>query len=194
MLHIVVKAKELFDETTNTFITLEKDQPLALEHSLVSISKWEAKYHKPFIPADENEKKTLEELKYYVECMTITQNVNPKTYDALTNEDYKQITDYIADKHTATFFGDELEEDERNAKYKKKKIITSELIYYWMISCHIDIKCEKWHLNNLLTLIKVCQKKNEAQNAATNKKKGYNRDLAQRYAAINAKRMKQSGK
>ena len=189
MLQIVVKAGELFDQRTQTFITLDKDQTLTLEHSLVSISKWEAKYHKPFIPANENEQKTLEELKYYVKCMTLTQNVNPNVYDALTNENYKQITEYIADKHTATFFSDEKQEGGGPPSFRKK-IVTSELIYYWMIALEIDIKCEKWHLNRLLTLIKICQKKNEAQASKNNKKKGFDRNLAQKYAAINAARQR----
>ena len=193
-LRLVIQGKEFWNEQTNEFV-YPNQTTLIMEHSLVSISKWESKYHKPFIPVDENQKMTLEELKYYAECMTITQNVDPSVYDALTNDNYNQIKDYIDDKMSATFFGDEPEGAKATYRnpYAKKQIITSELIYYWMVALEIDFKCEKWHLNRLLNLIKICQKKNEAAQAKSSGKHPNRASLASRYAAINARRRQKTG-
>ncbi len=194
MLRLIIKGDECWNEQLEEFV-YPNQTVLMMEHSLVSVSKWESKYHKPFIPVDETQKMTMEELKYYAECMTITQNVNPDVYDALTVDDYKQISDYIDDKMSATFFGDELDSSmptQRNP-YTKKQIITSELIYYWMVSFQIDFKCEKWHLNRLLNLIKICQKKNEAAQAKSSGKHPNRANLASKYAAINARRRQKTG-
>lgn len=170
MLLVTVPATELYDEVTEQFINT-KEQTLQLEHSLVSISKWEATWRKPFLSKGD---KTDEELMDYVKCMTITQNVSPETYLCLSESNYDRIKAYIEAPMTATTFS-----KEENNKTNREKI-TSEIIYYWMIALNIPMKCEKWHLNRLLTLIRVCSIKNAP------KKKRSGAELSRRHAAINA--------
>lgn len=174
MLQIIIPDVEMFDEQSQSFFTL-KGQTLQLEHSLVSLSKWESKWCKPFLS---KETKTLEETKDYIRCMTITQNVDPEIYNRLSNSNIEDINDYIDAPMTATTFNN------RNQS-SSKEIITSELIYYWMISFNIPMECQKWHLNRLLTLIRVCNIKN------TPPKKMGKRDIASQYASLNAARRKQ---
>lgn len=140
---------EGWDEKKQEFI-VPKTQVLQLEHSLVSLSKWESKWHKPFLSLEE---KTVEETLDYIRCMTITQNVKPEIYNFLTNENLKQINDYIDDPMTATTFSD-------GNQRPSREIITSEIIYHWMVSFNIPFECQKWHLNKLLAFIKVCCNKN----------------------------------
>jgi hypothetical protein len=175
MLQITIPALELFDEAKNEFVTT-KEQTLQLEHSLVSLSKWEPKWCKPFLSKQD---KTPEELLDYVKCMTITQNVDPDTYRFLTNDNLRQINSYIEAPMTATTFS-----DDKNGK-KNREIVTAELIYYWMIALNIPFECQKWHLNRLLTLVKVCNIKNQPP------KKMSKKELMNRNAALNAARRKQ---
>lgn len=172
MLTITIPARELFDEETQTFFTTKK-QTLVLEHSLVSLSKWESKWHKPFLTNDE---KTLEETIDYIKCMTITQNVDPTVYNFLSQFNVQEINNYIQNPMTATTFNND------NQKGRAKEVITSELIYYWMITLNIPMECQKWHLNRLLTLVRICNVKN------TPPKKMSKRDVASRYASLNAAR------
>lgn len=153
MLQITVPAAEYFDERTEEFINV-KAYTLQLEHSLISISKWEAKWHKPFIGKEE---KTEEETRDYIRCMTITQNVDPIVYLAIPNSEIQRIKEYINDPMTATWFND------RDKRAPSRKVITSEVVYYWMISQNIPIECEKWHFNRLMTLIRVCSEKSQPQ-------------------------------
>lgn len=152
MLQLILPPAEGWDETREEFVTLEKEQKLTLEHSLVSLSKWESKWHKPFLT---KEVKTIEETIDYIRCMTITQNVDPAVYDRIQNEHIDQINEYIEDSMTATWF-----REDKN-KVPNREIITSERIYYWMIALNIPVKFEKWHLNRLLTLIRVCNEENK---------------------------------
>lgn len=174
MLRITVPDTEFWDESRQEFLEV-KGQTLQLEHSLVSISKWESKWCKPFLS---KENKTLEEILDYVKCMTITQNVDPNVYLALTNENIKEINEYIDAPMTATTFY----EEKKTAK--SREILTSELIYYWMISLQIPVEFQKWHLNRLLTLIKVCNIKNAPP------KKMSQREIMSRNTALNAARRK----
>lgn len=174
MLTITVPAREFFDEQNNTFFST-KEQTLQLEHSLVSLSKWESKWCKPFLSKDE---KTMEQTIDYIKCMTITQNVDPNVYNMLTKSNIDDINNYIGAPMTATTFNNQQSKS-------NNEVTTSELIYYWMISFNIPMECQKWHLNRLLTLIRVCNVKN------TPPKKMSRRDVASRYAAINASRKKQ---
>lgn len=176
MLQITVPGTELYDETANVFITV-KDQTLTLEHSLVSLSKWEAKWCKPFLSKDGL---TTEQTIDYIRCMTITQNVPTITYSLITEENIKAVENYINAPMTATWFS----EEKRGGK-ASGETVTAELIYYWMIALQIPMKCEKWHLNRLLTLVRVCNIKN-----APPKKMG-KRAAMSRNAAINAARRKQ---
>lgn len=149
MLKIVVPSAELFDERTSTFITIQ-GRELQLEHSLVSVSKWESKWKKPFLG---DKPKTREETIDYVRCMTITQNVDPNVYLGLTDENIQAVNSYIDDPMTATTF--------KNTRKSNRQIITSEIIYYWMVALGIPMECQKWHLNRLLTLVRVCDEKNQ---------------------------------
>lgn len=175
MLTITIPAVEMYDEETEMFIS-SKEQTLQLQHSLVSLSKWESKWCKAFLSKEE---KTLEETIDYIKCMTITQNVDPNVYNALTQSNIDEINKYIGAPMTATTFYDD------NQKGRNKEIITSELIYYWMISLNIPMECQKWHLNRLLTLIRVCNVKNAPA------KKYSKGDMTRRYASLNAARRKQ---
>lgn len=181
MLQITIPAdiREEFNEETNEFIytIVSKEQTLKMEHSLVSLSKWESKYCKPFLSKQE---KTNEELLDYIKFMTITQNVKDDTYERLlrTSEAIDEINKYIDAPMTATKFV------ESSSKSNGEQI-TAELIYYWMISLQIPPDYDKWHLNRLLTLIKVCNIKNQPP------KKMTSRDINARNAALNAARRKQ---
>lgn len=177
MLQIVVPETEFFDERTQTFVTTKK-QVLRLEHSLVSISKWESKWKKPFLEKSNN--RSNEETIDYIRCMTITQNVDPLVYNGLTRENYDSIARYIDDSMTATTFSDK-------SKSPSREIVTSELIYYWMIAAGIPLECEKWHLNRLLTLIRICGIKNQPP------KKRNRRDIMRRNSSLNASRRARLG-
>ena len=150
MLQITIPECEFFDEGTETFVHMD-EKTIQLEHSLVSLSKWESKWHKPFLG---REPKTEEETIDYVRCMTITHNVSPLIYQRLTPEHYKQINDYIEDSMTATWFS-----KDSNSR-SSREVVTAEIIYFWMVTYGIPFECEKWHLNRLLTLIRVCDRKN----------------------------------
>lgn len=153
MLTLNIEKKELFNDKTGEFETVDPAS-LCLEHSLVSLSKWESKWHKSFL---NTENKSEEELIDYVKCMTLSQNVNPKIYSTLSIDNIKKINSYISDSMTATSFSEIRQEGSRPSK---KEIITSELIYYWLVAYQIPFECQKWHLNRLLTLIKICSIKN----------------------------------
>jgi len=175
MLQITIPAVELWDERKQEFVTT-KEQTLSLEHSLVSLSKWESRWCKPFLTKQE---KTFEETLDYIKFMTITQNVDPEIYRYLTNENINEINRYIEAPMTAAYFS-----DEKNSKTNREQI-TAELIYYWMIALNIPFECQKWHLNRLLTLIKVCNIKNQPP------KKRSKKEIMSRNAALNAARRKQ---
>ncbi len=184
-LSITIQPKELFDEENNRFINV-KETHLVLEHSLISISKWESKYKKPFLV--EGSMSNPEEILYYIKCMTVSpQNVDDVTYTCLTENDIKEIVAYINDSMTATWFG----EDKNPKKSRKKEILTSEVIYWQMVALQIPWECQKWHLNRLLTLIRVCAAKNEEQYG--DKPKMSKADLLKRNAALNAQRRAKLG-
>ena len=154
MLPIHIKEEELFDESTKQFIRV-KEENLKLEHSLISISKWEERWRKPFLT---NKPKTKEELDSYISCMSITNEIGNETIRRISYKDMQRISDYIEAKLTATWFS-KVEEH----KHKTNEQVTSELIYYWMFSYGIPKECEKWHLSRLLTLIEIYQVKNEPE-------------------------------
>lgn len=175
MLEITIPATEMWDERNEEFITT-KEQTLRLEHSLVSLSKWESKWCKPFLSKTN---KTDEEIIDYVKCMTLTQNVHDEVYRCLTDDNIRKIYEYIDAPMTATWFHEE------KTKGISREQTTSELIYYWMIALNIPFECQKWHLNRLLTLIRVCNIKNQSP------KKMSKRDIMSRNAALNAARRNQ---
>ena len=149
---ITIPGQEIFvppDRFLNT-----PEVTIKIEHSLVAIAKWEAKWHVPFL--DPNSEKTNEMMIDYIRCMTISPGkVDDKVYYLLTKDKVNTITEYIQNPMTATWF-----KEEKNAS-KSREVITSELIYYWMVALQIPFECQKWHLNRLLTLIRVCNAKNE---------------------------------
>lgn len=176
MLKIVVPESEVYNEETNEFLYV-KETVLCLEHSLVSISKWESKWKKPFLGSEE---KTTEEILDYVKCMTITQNVPEIVYSCLTKDNKDAIGAYIQDSYTATWFND-------YGGKKSSEVVTSELIYYWMIASQVPFECQKWHLNRLLTLIKICGIKNDPKGS---KKMSRNAVMRQNAALNKARRAK----
>ena len=174
MLRVNIPASEYYDETQNLFVET-KEFMLSLEHSLVSLSKWEEKWQKPFLTKTP---KSYEETTDYIKCMTITQNVPDSVYLAIPKSVLDEISNYIENPMTATTFTNQRGSADRS-------IITAEIIYYQMIALQIPFECQKWHLNKLLTLIKVCNIKNEPP------KKYGKKDLNSYNKALNAARQKQ---
>jgi hypothetical protein len=167
---------EYYNDETKEFGT--EDYILELEHSLVSLSKWESFFEKPFLS---DVAKTTEETVWYVMAMVLTPNVPPEVYEKLTEENLEAINVYINSKQTATWFAS------KATKPGAKEVITSEIIYYWMITLNIEKSFEHWHLNRLFALIKVCNEKNAP------KKKMTRAEIAQRNRELNAQRKAQLG-
>jgi len=176
MLTITVPGAEYYNPQTEEFV-YTKDQTLTLEHSLVSLSRWESKWNIAFLS---KEPKTNEQLLDYIKFMTLTQNVSPEVYTRLTPKNFQEINEYIDLPMTATTFSD-------NQTSRNKEIITAEIIYYWMIAQNIPFECQKWHLNRLLALIKVCSIKN------TPPKKMSRSEILNRNRSLNASRRKALG-
>lgn len=183
MLEITIPANESeeWDESKEEFVyrQISKEQTLQLEHSLLSLSKWESKWHKPFLDNLEKGKLSLEETLSYIECMTLTKNVDSNVYSRITKENIDKIASYISDPMTATTF------PKSHTRQRNNEILTSEIIYFYMLSYSIPIEFEKRHLNHLLTLIRVCGVKNQPE-----KKMGRG-EIMRRNAALNAARRKQ---
>ena len=174
MLTITIPSYELFNDVTQEFIS-EDERVIQLEHSLLSISEWESRWNKPFLS---NMEKTSNEIIDYVRCMTLTEGVPETAYLYIDNEQYKLINDYIAAPMTATTIS------EPPGKVSRE-IMTSELLYYYMIAANIPFECERWHLDRLLTLIRICSIKSQPE-----KKRPMN-EVMKSNAALNAARKKQ---
>jgi len=174
VLTITIPHLELFDDETNTFVN-SPEVVLELEHSLVSLSKWESEFEKPFLSSEE---KTTEETLGYIQAMTLTPNVPPEIYRRLSNENMDEINKYIGAKMSATWFND------KHVKQasRSREVITAEILYYQMIQFQIPLEWENRHLNRLFTLIKVCSNKNAPE------KKMNTRDMVAERNRINAER------
>lgn len=174
MLTITIAAVEQFDEINQEFVN-SKEQKLQLEHSLVSLSKWESKWCKPFLSKTE---KTTEESIDYIRCMTVTQNVDSNVYNFITQKNIREVSEYIEAPMTATVINNQ-------GTSKNRETITAEIIYYWMVALNIPFECQKWHLNRLLTLINVTNIKSQPP-----KKMGRQATMS-RNASLNAARRRQ---
>lgn len=178
MLQLRIPEREFFNEVTEEFVKT-KEVTLQLEHSLISVAKWEAKWEKPFLSEDD---KTNEQMRDYIRCMTINQNVDHDVYNHLPKSVINQVNEYIERPMSATWF-----REERNPM--NREIVTAEIIYYWMIANNIPFECQKWHLNRLLTLIRVCSIKNAPPKKMSAREiRNQNRELnKQRRARLNSK-------
>ncbi len=181
MLSIVIPGFETFDDSTQTF-GQQEGVTLKLEHSLVSVSKWESSLKKPFL---DNKEKTDQDVIEYIKCMTLNpEEVEPHHYTRLSAENFSAINEYINDKATATWFNDRQQE---GAARFSREIVTAELIYYWMVALTIPKEMETWHLNRLMTLIKVANEKNKPQ------KKMSPQQIMARNKQLNAQRQQAMG-
>lgn len=173
MLGITIPGGELWDPVKEKFIATP-EETLQLEHSLVSISKWEAITKKAFLGKDQ---KTREETILYVKCMTVSPVADDKSYEALTAQNFKAISDYIDDSMTATVFNEAPGMSRNSGEF-----VTSELVYYWMVALTIPPEYQYWHFNRLITLIRIANLKNQTG------KKENKRDAIARRRAMNAER------
>jgi hypothetical protein len=178
MLRIIIEGDESFNEETNTFETIN-DVVLDLEHSLISLSKWESKYQKPFLSSQQ---KSSEEIFGYLKAMVITPDVDPGVLYRCTQKDINKIQEYIDSSQSATTFGSMPE------RRGPGEVITSELIYYWIVSFNIPFDCQHWHLNRLFSLIRICNIKNSKGG-----KKLSRNDIAVRNRELNDKRRAELG-
>lgn len=180
MIEITVPAQhhELFDEEKEEFLPPIniKETKLQLEHSLIALKKWEQKWHKPFLSESD---KTYEEMSDYVRCMTLTHGVDPEVYRWIPASEVNRVIDYIKDPMTATWFKNN---NLVGAQKNSREVVTAEIIYYWMIALQIPVEFQKWHLNQLLTLIKVVNIKNSKPEKVDPK------TAAQQRAALNKAR------
>lgn len=189
MLLLELTPVECFDERNDVFyyaypwdktkpVTADQIFKIQLEHSLLSLSRWEEKWKVPFLVKEPE--KSIEQVLDYIRFMTLTKNVPSGVYNSFTQDQVDKIVSYIEDPHTATWFS---ERGGQNAPGGKERIITAEIIYYWMIANNIPWDpCERWHLNKLLTLIRVCSIEN------TPKKKQSKAEIANEYRQIKAAR------
>ena len=178
MLYLKIPAVEGYDEEKSEFVQLKPPVTLQLEHSLIAISKWEAKYHKPFL--DSNRKLTSNEIMYYIKCMTVNKNIPLEVYSRLTAKHLKIIKEYMDDRHSATI----LSTPKKGSRLGSQ---TSEEIYYSMFYYGLPIDCAKWHINNLMAVLDVANRKN------TPVKKMTAAELNSFYSDLNAKRCAELG-
>lgn len=182
MLEIIVPEQhyEFFDEEKEEFLNVDiKETKIQLEHSLISLKKWEQKWHKPFLKKNDSDVLSNEELIDYVRCMTLSHGIDAEIYNWIPKIILEEIAEYIKDPMTATWFRDDAM---IGAQKNSREVITAEIIYYWMISLNIPVEFQKWHLNQLLTLIKVVNIKNGKP------KKEDPKTAARKRAVLNAKR------
>lgn len=179
MLIVTVPGDEVYNEETSEFSTVG-DFELHLEHSLISLSKWESKFQKPFLA---NDKKSSEEILWYINAMILDPIYPEDLWLRLTHKNLEEINTYIDSKQSATTFGTMPEATNK----RRGEVITSELIYYWMIAFNIPFEAERWHLNRLFSLIRICNIKQSKP------KKMSRHEVALRTRELNAQRKAQLG-
>lgn len=184
MLTITVPGVESFNDETEEFVTTD-DTELHLEHSLVSLSKWESKWEKPFLTGDT---KSTEEVLDYFNCMSIDGKIPEEVLARITDENIKAINEYIEAKMTATWF-----REVPGARPGAREVITAEIIYHWITALQLDWECQFWHLNRLITLVKTINEKNKAA-SDTKKKAPTSSDLANRRALMEQRRAAAGGR
>lgn len=175
MLKLIINQQDYYDELTSEFVKLE-GHTIELEHSLLSLSKWESIYQVPFLGP---ETKTSEQIMTYIKCMILTPNVDESIFQHFTQEDLDKIDKYINSKESATTFG--IMPQQKGPG----EVITSELIYYWMVAFNIPFEYEKWHINRLFSLVRICNIKNSKP------KKMSRHEIAEQNRALNEQRKKQ---
>lgn len=177
MLRITITGEEFYDEVTETF-SGSGDTVIDLEHSLVSLSKWESEFQKPFLSAGS---KTTNEIFGYIRAMILTSEYPDDIFARLDDQNLEKINTYIESKQSATTFA------EIGKPPNRKEVITGELIYYWMVSFNIPFECESWHLNRLFSLIRICNIKQSKP------RKMSRSEIAARNRSLNAQRKEQLG-
>jgi len=177
MLKLIIEGTEYYNEETETFESVG-DVELLLEHSLISLSKWESKFQRPFLSKDD---KSISEILHYIECMFLNKDYPKDITSRFTQKNIDQINAYIESKESATTFGKMPDQKSRG------EVITSELIYYWMVAFNIPFECETWHLNRLFALVRICNIKN------TKQKKMSKTEIAMRNRELNAERRERLG-
>lgn len=177
MLRIIIKGDETYDEEQNLFESFD-DTVIEMEHSLLSVSKWESKHQKPFLSSTD---KTTEEIMDYLKAMVVTPNVDFDVLYKCSQENIDDIQRYIDSSQSATTFGMMPE------RRSPGETITSELIYYWMVTFNIPFECENWHLNRLFALIRICNIKNSKPRRMSRN------ELAQRNRELNDRRRAELG-
>lgn len=184
VLDLTIPANEYWDNVKGEF-HYTKETTLHLKHSLISLTRWEQKYKRRFLDQGPN---NLEEILYYIKCMTMNREpIDDLVYQSISKDDYDKVMDYIKDSMTATTLPKKSDEEED----EKGEPLSSELIYYYMTALQIPFDCEKWHLNNLLTLIHIASIKNKSQDP--NKKKQSKASIMKNYAALNKARRAKMG-
>lgn len=178
MLRVVILGEEQWDETNQVFVPPKPDATLDLEHSLLSVSKWESQYEKPFLVGG---RKTMDEIYDYLKAMVVTPDVDLGVLDNCPQQVLDAVQAYIDSNQTATTFGSMPE------RRGQGETITAELIYFWMVNFQIPFECEKWHLNRLFALIRICNIKNSKP------KKMSRNEIAQRNRDLNARRKAELG-
>ena len=172
---VTVPKSEVYDEENDIFYEIKNEVTLVMEHNLIAISRWESKFHKPYLTKDT---KTNEEILYYLECMTITKGVESYVYRCIPKSELLRITEYINDPMTGTT----VRESPYAKKQGKEEIQSAELLYYYMFKLGIPKECENWHLNRLMTLMKVYGAKDEKPDGKASRS-----ELIARNRAINAR-------
>lgn len=172
MLELTIPESEFYDSKSNKFIT-SPECKVSLEHSLISIAKWEAKWHEPYLGP---QKKTYKQEQDYIRCMLLAPLKNDFLFESIfTSENIVKIRAYLDDSMTATTFS-------KTNQRTSKKIVTAEVIYCRMFACNIPMECQKWHLNRLLTLLRVCEIESGP------KEKMSKKQSAERFSKLNAAR------